>query len=351
MNGGGDILTNTYVIEVITAAVFWFALIQLPKRNTEIYNGDFIFGCIHLMTLISLSIYYFELVTVMSEICYIFYFYRLNSIFRQHIYKKEKIMIAIGSLILILFYIFTSLNLSIVLLIVVIICVREEVRASTYLLFGSIIIGLLTTISILQTTINFTAGDTYSVLRVLVGIYLIVCVLNIYLKIMRSTYNRSITDSQTGVYNRNKIHQIIENLWSNDQTRLSLMYMSLDNPISLNSEVEDTEDDKVLHSAAIILKSEIEPFGYVGRQKGLEFLAVVNDCDVQSLAESIRKRITEEVVHTTNDGVVKPVPISIGICEKFDGWSIERNIKYVVKAMGMAKLEGVNQVVQLEEEV
>ncbi|PYY31002.1 Diguanylate cyclase domain-containing protein [Paenibacillus illinoisensis] len=76
---------------------------------------------------------------------------------------------------------------------------------------------------------------------------------------------------------------------------------------------------------------------------------MVSDCDAQSLAEGIRKRITEEVVHTNKAGEVQPVSI-IGICERFDGWSMERNLNYVVKAMVTAKLQGANQVVQLKEE-
>lgn len=351
MNGGDGIQINTYVIEVITAAIFWYLLIQMPKRNTEIYNGDFILAGIHIMTLVSLSIYNIKLVAMMSEMFYIIYFYRLSCFFRQYVYKKERICIGIGVLFLILLYIFTTISLTIVLLITVLTFTIQEVRASTNLFIGSIFLGLLTTLGFLQTFLNYSAGDTYWVLRVLAGVYSIVCVLNIFLKIMRSTYAHSITDLQTGVYNQTKIHQIINKMWPKDQVRLFLIYVSLDNPFSSNLEDGGTEEDRVLRSTAKILKSEIEPFGYVGRQKGLEFIAVVSNCDARSLAEGIRKRITEEVVHTNKAGEVQPVSISIGICERFDGWSMERNLNYVVKAMVTAKVQGANQVVQLKEEL
>jgi len=152
------------------------------------------------------------------------------------------------------------------------------------------------------------------------------------------------TDALTGIYNRKKIDQVIEQEYERGSrygVPFSLLLIDIDHFKAVNDHYGHQIGDKVLIEFARILRKNIRKIDLLGRWGGEEFLIVCANTDGAQallLADKLRKKVENhifpEVGHKT---------MSIGIAEYKKDESIEHLFNKVDKALYLAKESGRNQ--------
>ncbi|WP_336788543.1 GGDEF domain-containing protein [Paenibacillus sp. MMO-177] len=149
------------------------------------------------------------------------------------------------------------------------------------------------------------------------------------------TYQSSITDGLTGLYNRrhftSKAEQILQR-----QKGLAVIFCDIDNFKKLNDTHGHHKADGVLKQVAEIMKEESAGIGAAGRYGGEELLACISIDRVKPdrVAESIRSRVEKETI----------VTVSVGVSTSKDAKEVIQLIKLADEAMYHSKTTGKNKV-------
>ncbi len=155
----------------------------------------------------------------------------------------------------------------------------------------------------------------------------------------------AVHDQLTGVYNRNKLKEIVD-LQTGDLTAFSgldvcFLLIDIDFFKKVNDKYGHEAGDKVLVWLAGILKNEVRGTDYVIRWGGEEFLIIITGCAVDN-AERIAEKIRASV-ESSDNGVCKST-ISIGVSE-YVGGDYSVCVKQADDALYQAKNTGRNKVV------
>ncbi|SFD56175.1 diguanylate cyclase (GGDEF) domain-containing protein [Paenibacillus catalpae] len=149
------------------------------------------------------------------------------------------------------------------------------------------------------------------------------------------TYQSSITDGLTGLYNRRHFTSKAEQLLQN-QKGLAVIFCDIDNFKKLNDTQGHHKADGVLKQVAEIMKEESAGIGAAGRYGGEELLACISTERVKAerVAESIRSRVEAETI----------VTVSVGVSTSKDSQEVVQLIKLADEAMYHSKTTGKNKV-------
>ncbi|MCM3626555.1 diguanylate cyclase [Paenibacillus glycanilyticus] len=149
------------------------------------------------------------------------------------------------------------------------------------------------------------------------------------------TYQSSITDGLTGLYNRRHFTSKAEQLLQN-QKGLAVIFCDIDNFKKLNDTQGHHKADGVLKQVAEIMKEESAGIGAAGRYGGEELLACITTERVkpERVAESIRSRVEKETI----------VTVSVGVSTSKDSQEVVQLIKLADEAMYHSKTTGKNKV-------
>jgi len=204
----------------------------------------------------------------------------------------------------------------------------------------------------LVTLINLFIGSTGAVGFINAALFisaytvLISFVADYLVQILRGTYESSISDPLTGLYNRKQFSTYVKRSIEKGADS-KVIFIDIDNFKKLNDTFGHKKGDEVLKQVASIMMEETEGVGVAGRYGGEEIVALVVEpgVDMDELTESIRSRIEKEASFDTSQGV-HPVTASIGYCRYIDGMTAEELVKRADEAMYVAKRSGKNRVVQ-----
>lgn len=154
------------------------------------------------------------------------------------------------------------------------------------------------------------------------------------------------TDSLTGIYNRRKIDEFLQEqveLFQRYGTKFSVILIDIDHFKRVNDIYGHDIGDSVLIEFSKIIKKNIRTSDKVGRWGGEEFMVVCphnTKCDALKLANKLRKIIYkhkfEVIVHKT---------ASFGIAQMKDKESLKSFFKRVDSYLYKAKEDGRNQIV------
>jgi diguanylate cyclase (GGDEF)-like protein len=156
----------------------------------------------------------------------------------------------------------------------------------------------------------------------------------------------SITDKLTGLYNRQKTDEKLEE----EQQKVdryptyncSIMMIDIDYFKSINDKYGHQTGDTILRLIANILNNTLRQTDVIGRWGGEEFMVIVPHTSIEQTdiaAENLRQAI--EVYPFELD---QPITISIGIGELTKNHSIHETIGYIDQALYEAKKGGRNRV-------
>ncbi|MFF2482805.1 GGDEF domain-containing protein [Paenibacillus sp. NPDC058071] len=156
---------------------------------------------------------------------------------------------------------------------------------------------------------------------------------------LMSTYQSSITDGLTGLYNRRHFQLKAEQLLKR-QRGTAVIFCDIDNFKKLNDTHGHHKADGVLKQVAEIMKEESAGIGAAGRYGGEELLACIGTDRVKPdrVAESIRKRVEQETM----------VTVSVGVSTSKDGSAVQELIKLADEAMYHSKTTGKNKVTMFQ---
>ncbi|SDW55744.1 GGDEF domain-containing protein [Paenibacillus sp. CF384] len=149
------------------------------------------------------------------------------------------------------------------------------------------------------------------------------------------TFQSSITDGLTSLYNRRHFNKKAEQLLR-DTKKIAIIFCDIDNFKKLNDTQGHHKADGVLKQVADILREETAGIGTAGRYGGEELLGLVAAPNVKPevVAETIRSRVEKETM----------VTISIGISASREGASIAEIVSQADEAMYQSKTTGKNKV-------
>lgn len=154
------------------------------------------------------------------------------------------------------------------------------------------------------------------------------------------------TDKLTGLYNRNKIDELILNEISRSaryQHTFGVIMVDIDYFKSINDNHGHHVGDKVLKEYASIIKNCIRETDYAGRWGGDEFIVICPETDVDGLhklAEKICNKVASHEFRKTEKSSA-----SLGFTTPKQGDTLASILQRVDKALYHAKSEGRNRVV------
>ncbi|MUT66267.1 GGDEF domain-containing protein [Paenibacillus sp. NEAU-GSW1] len=154
-----------------------------------------------------------------------------------------------------------------------------------------------------------------------------------------STYQSSITDGLTGLYNRRHFNMKADQLLKRT-SNVAVIFCDIDNFKKLNDTQGHHKADGVLKQVSEIIKEESNGIGTAGRYGGEELLACIGTDRVkpERVAESIRKRVELETI----------VTISVGVSTTKDARSVQELVKLADEAMYYSKTNGKNKVTMFQ---
>jgi diguanylate cyclase (GGDEF)-like protein len=181
-----------------------------------------------------------------------------------------------------------------------------------------------------------------------VSSYILLLSMNVdhLMSIVQGTYQSSISDALTGLYNRRYFTRCVQQCVMK-KISASTIFLDIDNFKKLNDTYGHAKGDETLKNVARILMEETEGIGVVGRYGGEEITCLIVDptIEMDELTEMIRARIEAEASFDTSSGVCT-VTASIGYSAYEEGWSVDQFIKAADKAMYASKLTGKNKVIE-----
>ena len=164
-------------------------------------------------------------------------------------------------------------------------------------------------------------------------------------KINNKLKERSIKDTLTGVYNRGKIEDVLNNVYEKVQKNnknFSIILLDLDNFKKINDRYGHPIGDKILKKICHLLNNNIRELDTLGRWGGEEFLIVCSKTNLKSainLAQRLRKLIVK-----TDFPYVNKVTSSFGVASYSKGENLKSIIKNADDNLYKAKENGRNTV-------
>lgn len=154
---------------------------------------------------------------------------------------------------------------------------------------------------------------------------------------------------ETGLYNRRYFLEAFENTVEaavNDNKNSYLLFISLDDFLSMKEKLGDIDSDKLIVDIAGLIKDNISGINSLARFEYYRFSGIVNtDDEAQALqvAESIRKAVEDHIANISDKSVT--TTCSIGIA-KIDSTSnnSQKILTNVRKACALAVEKGGNQI-------
>lgn len=152
---------------------------------------------------------------------------------------------------------------------------------------------------------------------------------------LMSTYQSSILDGLTGLYNRRHFMLKCQQIQSRSKS-FAILFCDIDNFKLLNDTHGHHKADGVLKLVAEIIREETSGIGAAGRYGGEELLGCISTDQVKAdvVAEAIRRRVEEESI----------VTISVGVCLAKEAVEVQELIKLADEAMYRSKTTGKNKV-------
>lgn len=129
----------------------------------------------------------------------------------------------------------------------------------------------------------------------------------------------SVTDSLTGLYNRNKLNMIINDQlarFKRNHRPFAVLMIDVDHFKTLNDNLGHIVGDKILSSVAKILIQSIRSVDFAARYGGDEFIIILTETTVNealNTAERIRSKVVE-ILHGSDDKRIA-ITLSIGIVQ------------------------------------
>lgn len=156
----------------------------------------------------------------------------------------------------------------------------------------------------------------------------------------------AVTDKLTGLFNRHKIDEILENQkeFSNryDNT-FGIILLDIDYFKKINDTYGHASGDEVLKSFAKILKENTRTTDFVGRWGGEEFLIVIPQANTESLIKFAN--ILKKTIENYDFLEIKKVTASFGVTLYKKSENIDNILLRVDEALYHAKENGRNQVI------
>lgn len=165
------------------------------------------------------------------------------------------------------------------------------------------------------------------------------------LKHKKELENISIRDQLTNLYNRYKLHEVLESEFHRAERvkyRFGVIMLDIDNFKTINDKYGHNVGDSVLKELAILLQESIRVSDSLGRWGGEEFLIIMPQGDSSSaelLAEKLRNRVEKQLFTT-----VKHITASFGVAVYKEGDTIDSLVKRADDGLYKAKNNGRNQV-------
>ncbi|BBH19364.1 hypothetical protein Back11_07090 [Paenibacillus baekrokdamisoli] len=149
------------------------------------------------------------------------------------------------------------------------------------------------------------------------------------------TFQSSITDGLTSLYNRRHFNKKAEQLLRQTK-RIAIIFCDIDNFKKLNDTQGHHKADGVLKQVADIIKEETAGIGAAGRYGGEELLGLVAAPGIKAevVAEAIRSRVEKETM----------VTISVGVSISTEGSPVDEVVKQADEMMYKSKTSGKNKV-------
>jgi len=157
------------------------------------------------------------------------------------------------------------------------------------------------------------------------------------------------TDTLTGIYNRYKINQIIDEEIARTKRykeNFALIMFDIDHFKEINDTYGHDVGDHILQELSHIISSSIRETDNFGRWGGEEFMLIapkISREDAIKLAEKLRK-----IIQNHHFEEVKKITVSIGIALFEDGDDKEEKLKEVDNALYKSKQNGRNRVSLVE---
>ncbi|MDQ0112737.1 GGDEF domain-containing protein [Paenibacillus harenae] len=150
-----------------------------------------------------------------------------------------------------------------------------------------------------------------------------------------STYQSSVVDGLTGLYNRRHFTARAQKLLAQNRP-MAIIFCDIDNFKKLNDTYGHHKADGVLKQVSEIIKEETSGIGSAGRYGGEELLACMSADKVKPeiVAEAIRRRVEQETM----------VTISVGVSTNKEGKEVQDLVKQADEAMYRSKTTGKNKV-------
>ncbi len=251
---------------------------------------------------------------------------------------------------------FTSVTAAIVVLIITIWCIlisKIQTKMSYKWIYTNILILIVGNISFTLTLDCDMYGTV--VISYFVGVILLSIglfhLINSFLTediAYEKAYEESKKDYLTGLFNFRQLDESLNKSIKKakeQNKKLSILFIDIDNFKTINDIYGHTEGDKVLKIVGNILLETCRSFDIVSRRGGDEFMVILVDCDLLE-AKEITKRIqknTEEYRHKLESGESYKVTVSIGISSYPDTTSNEKKlIQQADAALYRAKCAGKN---------
>lgn len=151
----------------------------------------------------------------------------------------------------------------------------------------------------------------------------------------------SFHDALTGLYNRAYFEEELQRLNTSRQYPISIIACDLDNLKPINDKFGHEAGDRALKAAAKILGTgTFRKEDVVARTGGDEFMIILPALDISensTIIQRIENGITRHNSITTDDGLYRPISISVGFAVVNQGESLEDGYKKADAAMYMVK--------------
>lgn len=164
-------------------------------------------------------------------------------------------------------------------------------------------------------------------------------------KYIEELHRLSVTDTLTGIYNRRRINEVLEENANNAkryQDAFSLILFDIDDFKHINDHYGHNTGDQVLINIVNTVKKSLRKTDYFGRWGGEEFLIILPKTtkeDAAGIAEKLRVEIQVIMFPETFN-----ITCSFGIAEYNEKLDIDSLINNADKALYYAKNSGKNRV-------
>ena len=179
-------------------------------------------------------------------------------------------------------------------------------------------------------------------------------IISFYFRLASLTLERELeqlahTDSLTGLYNRRRMQELLEQqtaMFTRNRSVFTLIFVDIDHFKKFNDTYGHFCGDYVLSEAASFMKKNLRMGDVIARWGGEEFLIMLPDTDINGariMAEKIRKAIASEHFHLAGKNF--SVTMTFGLAQHEINSSIEDSLKQADNALYEDKKTGRNRVI------